>query len=180
MSVFRCMWDLNAKKSCKGSRTLLISTSKPMVCCVLMFFTWLQNILKSEKHKLQYLHLYILACALFLCKKNSWWLCDVLWVCWSTFVRFSNYSLLSLSLFSGVALKRAFGFVGSACGHKSKREEKRKLHWTCERCCICLCETFYINDYVGYLIIFLFFDHLFNVFTIHFWWLYLLHNMQLI
>ncbi len=100
---------------------------------------------------------------------------------------------LSLSLFSGVALKRAFGFVGSACGHKSKREEKRKLHWTCERCCICLCETFYINGYllicmlwtwkitdVGCLIIFLFFDHLFNVFTIHFWWLYLLHNMQLI
>ncbi len=100
---------------------------------------------------------------------------------------------LSLSLFSGVALKRAFGFVGSACGHKSKREEKRKLHWTWERCCICLCKTFYINDYllicmlwtwkitdVGCLIIFLFFDHLFNVFTIHFWWLYLLHNMQLI
>ncbi len=49
----------------------------------------------------------------------------MLWMCWSTFVRFSNYSLLSLSLslFSGVALKRAFGFVGSACRHKSKREE---------------------------------------------------------
>ncbi len=154
------------------------------------FFTWLQKILKSEKHKLQYLHLYILACALFYCYIFSWWLCNVLWMCWSTFVRFSNYSLLSLSLFSGVALKRAFGFVGSACRHKSKREEKRKLHWTCERCCICLCETFYINGYllicmlwtwkitdVGCLIIF---DHLFNVFTIHFWWLYLLHNMQLI
>ncbi len=27
--------------------------------------TWLQKILKSETHKLQYLHLYILACALF-------------------------------------------------------------------------------------------------------------------
>ncbi len=59
------------------------------------------------------------------------------------------YSLsLSLSLFSGVALKRAFGFVGSACGHKSKREEMRKLHWTWERCCICLCKTFSINDYL--------------------------------
>ncbi len=92
-----------------------------------------------------YLHVLCFFCYIF-----SWWLCDVLWMCWSTFVRFSNYSLLSLSLslFSGVALKRAFGFVGSACGHKSKREEMRKLHWTWERCCICLCTTFSINDYL--------------------------------
>ncbi len=143
------MWDLNAKKSCKGSRTLLISTSKPMVCCVLMFFSHdcrkFLNLKNTSCNTCTCTYLHVLC---FFVKFFSWWLCDVLWVCWSTFVRFSNYSLLSLSLFSGVALKRAFGFVGSACGHKSKREVKRKLHWTCERCCICLCETFYINDYL--------------------------------
>ncbi len=83
------------------------------------------EILKSETHKLQYLHLYILACALF-------FLLNFFLVALRRVVDvlvhlcpFSNYSLLSLSLslFSGVALKRAFGFVGSACGHKAKERK---------------------------------------------------------
>ncbi len=40
MSVFRCMWESKCQKSFKGSRTLLISTSKPMVWLVCWcFFT---------------------------------------------------------------------------------------------------------------------------------------------